>query len=99
MNAQGESAVEGVIKVTRMRGVEHAIEAVGSTDLMLLGIDMLARGGVLTLVGAAARTDTLPFRPRRFMSLQQTIRGCIYGNIRPEIDLPLFAEWSCSGRS
>jgi S-(hydroxymethyl)glutathione dehydrogenase/alcohol dehydrogenase len=98
VNAQATSAVDRVMEVTLKRGVEHVVEAVGSPDLMLQGIDMLARGGILTLVGAAARPDTLPFHPRRFMSRQQSIRGCIYGNIRPDVDLPLFAEWCCSGK-
>jgi S-(hydroxymethyl)glutathione dehydrogenase/alcohol dehydrogenase len=32
------------------------------------------------------------------MSQQQTIQGCIFGNIRPALDLPLFADWHLSGR-
>ena len=32
------------------------------------------------------------------MSQQQTIQGCIYGNIRPGIDLCLFADWYMDGR-
>jgi S-(hydroxymethyl)glutathione dehydrogenase/alcohol dehydrogenase len=84
--------VQGVLDLTEGRGVDHVFEVVGVPELMLQGIDMLARGSVLTLVGAAARDDVLPFHPRRFMSRQQQIRGCIYGNIRPMVDLPLFAD-------
>ncbi len=87
-----------VRKLTDGRGVDHVFEAVGVPALMLNGIDMLARGGTLILVGAAARDATLPFHPRRFMSQQQQIIGCIYGNIRPQIDLPLFADWYSDGR-
>jgi S-(hydroxymethyl)glutathione dehydrogenase/alcohol dehydrogenase len=65
---------------------------------MRQGLEMLARGGTLTLVGAAARGDLLAFPPRRFMSQQQIIRGCIYGNIRPMLDLPRFADWYLEGR-
>ena len=87
-----------VQELTTGRGAEHVFEVVGLLDLMLQGIDMLARGGILTLVGAAARDAKLPFHPRRFMSCQQQVRGCIYGNIRPMIDLPLFADWYMDGR-
>lgn len=87
-----------VRKLTDRRGVDHVFEAVGSPALMLAGIDMLARGGSLILVGAAARDAVLPFHPRRFMSQQQQIIGCIYGNIRPMIDLPLFADWYADGK-
>lgn len=90
--------VATVRDLTDARGVDHVFEVVGQPDLMLQGIDMLARGGCLTLVGAAARDATLPFHPRRFMSQQKQMRGCIYGNIRPMIDLPLFADWYMDGR-
>ncbi len=88
-----DDVIARVRALTDGRGVEHVFEVVGQPGLMLTGIDMLARGGTLTLVGATAREATLPFHPRRFMSQQQTIRGCIYGNIRPQRDLPLFADW------
>jgi S-(hydroxymethyl)glutathione dehydrogenase/alcohol dehydrogenase len=87
-----ELVTEEVRSLTQGRGVDHVFEVVGLPDLMLQGIDHLARGGTLTLVGAAARDAALPLQPRRFMSQQQNLRGCIYGNIRPTRDLPLFAE-------
>ena len=31
------------------------------------------------------------------MSQQQTIQGCMYGNITPHEDLPKFAEWYMEG--
>ncbi|MBC7813800.1 MAG: zinc-binding dehydrogenase, partial [Burkholderiales bacterium] len=92
------NVVQQVKALTDGRGVEHVFEVVGLPQLMLQGIDMLERGGALTLVGAAARDAALPFLPRRFMSQQQTIQGCIYGNIRPMIDLPLFADWYMQGK-
>lgn len=89
--------LSGVRQITDGRGVDHVFEVVGIPELMLRGIEMLARGGSLTLVGAAARDAILPFAPRRFMSQQQSIRGCIYGNVHPERDLPLFADWYMAG--
>jgi S-(hydroxymethyl)glutathione dehydrogenase/alcohol dehydrogenase len=98
INSRAQNAVEQVKALTDGRGVEYVFEVVGTPELMLQGIDMLARGGELILIGAAARDAVLPFAPRRFMSQQQTIKGCIYGNIRPSIDLPLFADWYMDGR-
>jgi len=98
VNSRERDAVAAVRELTNGRGVEHVFEVVGLPELMLQGIDMLARGGALTLVGAAARDATLPFHPRRFMSQQQTIQSSIYGNIRPALDLPLFADWYMDGR-
>jgi S-(hydroxymethyl)glutathione dehydrogenase/alcohol dehydrogenase len=90
--------VAQVRDLTSGRGVEHVFEVVGNPRTMAQAIDLLARGGALTLVGAANRDILLSFAPRRFMSQQQTIRGCIYGNIHPSRDLPLFAQWYLDGR-
>lgn len=90
--------VAHVMQVTAGRGVDHAFEVVGEPALMEQGLQTLARGGALTLIGAAARDAGFTFHPRRFMSQQQTIQGCIFGNIRPDFDLPLFADWHLSGR-
>lgn len=98
VNSGEGDALAAVREITGGRGVEHAFEVVGQPRLMLQAIDMLSRGGALTLVGAAARDATLPFLPRSFMSRQQRIQGCIYGDIHPERDLPLFADWYADGR-
>ncbi len=72
-NNRRNSPVAHVHELTNGRGVEHVFEVVGKPNLMRQGIDMLARGGILTLVGAAARDASLQFQPRRFMSQQQTL--------------------------
>jgi len=90
--------VAEVMALTAGRGVEHAFEVVGQPALMAQGLQALARGGTLTLIGAADRDADFSFQPRRFMSQQQTILGCIYGSVRPALDLPMFADWHMDGR-
>jgi len=87
-----------VAEITGGRGADHVFEVVGRPRLMQQGLAMLARGGTLTLVGAAERSDELSFAPRAFMSQQKRLLGCIYGNVLPERDLPCFAEWAMDGR-
>jgi S-(hydroxymethyl)glutathione dehydrogenase / alcohol dehydrogenase len=98
IDASVDDAVTGVRELTGGRGVEHVFEVTGLPRTMQQGIDMLSRGGALTLIGAADREAVLPFEPRRFMSQQQIIRSCIYGNIQPHIHLPLLADWYLAGR-
>lgn len=98
INSRVLDPVAQVKELTGGRGAEHVFEIVGLPSLMQQGLAMLARGGGLTLIGAVGRQDELTFLPRGFMSQQQTIQGCIYGNIQPEIDLPLFADWYMAGR-
>ncbi|MBB3929819.1 S-(hydroxymethyl)glutathione dehydrogenase/alcohol dehydrogenase [Kaistia hirudinis] len=93
-----EPVFDAVMQATDGRGADHVFELVGRTDLMVEGLGLLARGGRLTLVGAAGRQDEMTFKPRGFMSKQQTICGCIYGDVQPERDLPLLADWYADGR-
>ena len=80
------------------RGADHVFEVVGGVPTMELGLRLLGRGGTLTLVGAAPRDASLAFAPRAFMSRQLRIQGCIYGEVEPARDLPLFADWYADGR-
>jgi S-(hydroxymethyl)glutathione dehydrogenase/alcohol dehydrogenase len=90
-------AAETIASATGGGGADHAFEVVGSPQVMAHAIDTLGVGGQLVLVGAAARDATLTFAPRRFMSRQQRIVGCIYGSLRPVVDLPLLLAWSRDG--
>lgn len=78
--------------------MDHAFELVGRANLIEAGVSMLARGGQLTLVGATGRNEVISLLPRGFMSQQQRICGCIYGDIAPGHDLSLFADWYAQGR-
>jgi S-(hydroxymethyl)glutathione dehydrogenase / alcohol dehydrogenase len=98
VNSDAVDPVAAVRELTGGRGADHVFEVVGRPELMAAGIDMLARGGSLTLVGAAGRDEVLSMRPRSFMSKQQRVQGCIYGNVTPERDLPMFADWYMDGR-
>lgn len=93
----GDDLHRAVLDLTE-GGADHVLEAVGMPDLIETGVRMLARGGTLTLLGATARDSLVAFSPRAFLSRQQRIQGCIYGNIAPERDLPLFADWYLQGR-
>jgi S-(hydroxymethyl)glutathione dehydrogenase/alcohol dehydrogenase len=90
--------IKAVLELTGGRGVDHAFEVVGHPDIMLQALQILAPGGALTLIGAAARDAVLSFHPRLFMSRQQKIQGCIYGSCRPPIDFPLFVDWYLNGQ-
>lgn len=93
-----DDALATIARATGGAGVDVAFDVVGRPETMATAIDALGVGGTLVLVGAAARTDELCFQPRRFMSRQQRIVGCIYGSLRPRIDLPLLLRL-CADRT
>jgi len=92
-----DDIVAQVRALTEGRGVDHVFELVGHPILIEAGVSMLARGGQLTLVGATGRKEAISLLPRGFMSQQQRICGCIYGDIAPGHDLSLFADWYAQG--
>jgi len=93
LNAKQHDPVQRVLELTSGRGADHAFEVVGVPAVMSQALGCLAQGGCLTLVGAAARDAEFAFKPRVFMSRQQSIRGCIYGSCHPPVDFPLFVDW------
>jgi Zn-dependent alcohol dehydrogenase len=94
----GADSVEAVRALTGGRGVDVVFEVVGQAALMEQAIEMLAPGGTLLLVGAAARDAQMHVAPRRFISRQQRMQGSIYGACRPAEHFPLFAQWALDGR-
>ena len=77
---------------------DHVFEAVGEPAVMESAVGALGPGGQLVLVGAAARDAVLTFLPRRFLSQQQRIVGCIYGSIGdPHEQLPALLRWCADG--
>lgn len=97
VRAGEQDAVQAILDLTNGRGIDHAFESVGHPSVMQQALQVLSPGGTLTFVGAAARDATFVFHPRAFLSKQQTMRGCIYGSVRPAIDFPLFVEWYMNG--
>jgi S-(hydroxymethyl)glutathione dehydrogenase/alcohol dehydrogenase len=77
--------------------VDYAFEVVGDPAVMEQALAALAPGGELVLVGATARDATMTFHPRAFLSKQQRISGCIYGSVRPHVDLPVLLRWCADG--
>jgi S-(hydroxymethyl)glutathione dehydrogenase/alcohol dehydrogenase len=77
--------------------VDYAFEVVGEPAVMEQALAVLAPGGELVLVGATARDATMSFHPRAFLSKQQRITGCIYGSLRPHVDLPALLRWCADG--
>jgi S-(hydroxymethyl)glutathione dehydrogenase / alcohol dehydrogenase len=77
---------------------DHVFEAVGAPEVMEEALDAVDAGGQLTLIGAAARDAVMSFHPRRFLSQQQRIAGCIYGSIgRPQDELAMLLRLCADG--
>jgi S-(hydroxymethyl)glutathione dehydrogenase/alcohol dehydrogenase len=97
INAFLHDPVHAILDLTNGRGIEYAFEVVGLSRLMDQALQTLSRGGELIMVGGAEPDDAFSFIPRWFLSKQQVMRGCVYGNSRPALDFPMFVDWYLNG--
>lgn len=74
-----EDPVEEVKKLTGGRGVDYAIEAVGSTKTYEQAFAMLRRGGKLTAFGIAGEHDAMSIRPFEFVLGEKKVTGSCAG--------------------
>jgi S-(hydroxymethyl)glutathione dehydrogenase/alcohol dehydrogenase len=78
--------------LTGGRGVDHAIECVGRADTIRTAWSVTRRGGQATVVGLGARTDMMSFNALEVTYSARTLRGSMYGNADPAVDVPGLLE-------
>lgn len=90
-NARDEKLAEALADLTGGRGADVALEAVGATAPIQTAIQVLRRGGALTLVGNVT--------PRIELPLQQVVSRelTLYGSCASSNDYPLSIEMMTAG--
>jgi L-iditol 2-dehydrogenase len=71
--------VAEVKKLTGGRGVDYAIEAVGTTQAYEQAFAMLRKGGVLSAFGITGEGDTMQIRPFEFVLGEKKVTGSCAG--------------------
>ena len=89
--------VEQVMELTRGRGVDHVIEAIGLKQTIEDGFAMLAKGGTETIVGAA-RFDLKVELPALAFLREKKVQGSMMGGVRNAIDIPRYIDFYMNGR-
>jgi S-(hydroxymethyl)glutathione dehydrogenase/alcohol dehydrogenase len=90
--------VEQVRDLTRGKGVDVAVEAVGAPVLIEQALGMTRRGGTTVLVGAPRYDATVTLSPMSLIMENRSIRGSYYGSTRALRDFPRYVELIESGR-
>lgn len=98
VDAADANAVEKVRALTNGRGVDYAFVAVGAPQAMEQGIAMLARGGMLVVVGMPPSGAVATFDPGDIAGWGQNILGSKMGSTRPERDIPGLVALYAQGR-
>ena len=90
--------VDQVKAHTGGRGVDHAFEVVGNTELMTQALGMTRRGGPTILVGVPRYDATLSVPVLPLITQDRTIKGSYYGSSRATRDFPRFIDLIETGR-
>lgn len=80
--------VAAVLALTGGRGVDHAIEAVGSARTIAATYAMARRGGAVTVVGAGGFDDMWSLSAMNVMVDAKRVQGCVFGGTDPARDIP-----------
>ena len=87
VNPEEEDVAEAVGKIVA-EGVDHVFEAVGAGPLIELGIDLLAPGGSVIVIGAPPLTTSVAISPLRLLSEEKSVVGSLYGSSNFRLDVP-----------
>jgi S-(hydroxymethyl)glutathione dehydrogenase/alcohol dehydrogenase len=92
INASRDNVVDRVRELTDGRGADYAFDAIGSEATTIQILDAIRAGGTAVIVGMAAMSARAPIAPY-FMALhEKTIKGTIYGSVRPNLDFPRLVD-------
>ncbi len=98
VNARREDVLEKVRALTGGRGVDYAFDAIGSEATTLQILDAVRPGGTAVIVGMAPAAARAPIAPYVMALQEKTLKGTLYGSVRPQVDFPRLVDLYMQGR-
>lgn len=89
---------EEALRALAPQGFEYVFESAGFPEPMELAIRVTARGGTVTIIGAARPDAEIRINALDFVPSQRRILGCLTGNVRPNVDFDRFFRLYLRGR-
>ncbi|NUR26298.1 MAG: alcohol dehydrogenase catalytic domain-containing protein, partial [Catenulispora sp.] len=96
--ADKAAAVRQTAAATERAGADHVFDCVGSAETIRLAWRLTRRGGATTVVGIGPAGQTVQFNAQELSTAGKTLRGCVYGDSLPELDIPVLVELLRTGR-
>jgi len=87
VNPDEEDVKEAVARITD-EGVDYVFEAVGAGPLIELGLELLAPGGSVIVIGAPPPTASVAISPLLLLSQEKSVVGSLYGSSNFRLDVP-----------
>jgi S-(hydroxymethyl)glutathione dehydrogenase/alcohol dehydrogenase len=94
----GDSLTDEVASLTDGRGVDVAIEAVGSAATITAAWKITRRGGTVVVVGAAGPAEVVPLGAADIILSRKTLKGSIFAGGDAQKLIPLIVKLSEAGR-
>jgi S-(hydroxymethyl)glutathione dehydrogenase / alcohol dehydrogenase len=98
INARQDNVVDRVRALTGGRGADYAFDAFGGEQTTLQILDAVRNGGTAVIVGMAAMSVRAPIAPYPMALQEKTLKGTLYGSVRPNVDFPWLVELYLQGR-
>ena len=98
VNAGRDNVVEQVRALTGGRGVDYAFDAIGGEATTLQIVDAIRPGGTAVIVGMAAMAVRAPVTPYLMALQEKTLKGTLYGSIKPLVDMPRLVDLYMDGK-
>jgi S-(hydroxymethyl)glutathione dehydrogenase / alcohol dehydrogenase len=98
INAKKDAVVDRVRELTGGRGADYAFDAIGSEQTTLQILDAIRNGGTAVIVGMAAMNVRAPIAPYPMALQEKTLKGTLYGSIRPLVDMPQLVDLYMNGK-
>lgn len=98
VNSAATSLVDAVHELTGGRGVDFAIEAIGTAPTIEQAYEATAPGGTTVVVGQVPDGVKIAIDPYVLSDREKVLKGSNYGSARPRIDFPLLLDLYADGR-
>jgi len=98
INASKEDVPERIKALTHGRGADHAIVAVGSTQVAETAWTSLGRGGTCVMVGLPAVGEKISIDPASLVGPERRLVGSCYGSASVFSDFPRIVNLYKSGK-
>ena len=96
-NESPEATAEAIIKVSQ-GGVDYALDAVGSPEILRAAFLATRRRGAAVAIGIPRQDDELRLPAITIPRMERRVLGSIYGSARPERDFPMILDQYMRGR-
>ena len=98
VSAQSDNVVTRARELTEGRGVDYAFDAIGGEATTLQIVEAIRPGGTAVIVGMAAMSVRAPITPYAMALGEKTLKGTMYGSVRPNLDFPRLVDLYLDGR-